>query len=130
MCIDLCDYDLNVRNLTPIENNKLSQLQFLSINVPEIRYGSSWVNHGEIKGIVAVISPWNLPLLLMTWKVGPALACGNTVVVKPSSKPKLSLITLAIGAKQLVVQDAFETMVSDLEIGHTIVGIPEDSLEM
>ena len=31
------------------------------------------------KGVIAVISPWNLPLLLMTWKVGPALACGNTV---------------------------------------------------
>lgn len=36
------------------------------------------------KGVVAVIAPWNLPLLLMTWKVAPALACGNTVVVKPS----------------------------------------------
>ena len=36
------------------------------------------------KGVIGVISPWNLPLLLMTWKVGPALACGNTVVVKPS----------------------------------------------
>jgi aminomuconate-semialdehyde/2-hydroxymuconate-6-semialdehyde dehydrogenase len=35
-------------------------------------------------GVVAVISPWNLPLLLMTWKVAPALAAGNCVVVKPS----------------------------------------------
>jgi aminomuconate-semialdehyde/2-hydroxymuconate-6-semialdehyde dehydrogenase len=38
------------------------------------------------KGVVGVICPWNLPLLLMTWKVGPALACGNTVVVKPSEE--------------------------------------------
>ena len=38
------------------------------------------------KGVVAVICPWNLPLLLMTWKVGPALACGNAVVVKPSEE--------------------------------------------
>lgn len=38
------------------------------------------------KGVVAVLCPWNLPLLLMTWKVGPALACGNTVVVKPSEE--------------------------------------------
>tara|TARA_R100000005_G_scaffold83854_1_gene51777 strand:- start:66319 stop:67779 length:1461 start_codon:yes stop_codon:yes gene_type:complete len=38
------------------------------------------------KGVIVVISPWNLPLLLMTWKVGPALACGNTVVVKPSEE--------------------------------------------
>nr|WP_235263765.1 aldehyde dehydrogenase family protein [Nitrincola sp. A-D6] len=33
-----------------------------------------------------MISPWNLPLLLMTFKVGPALACGNCVVVKPSEE--------------------------------------------
>ncbi len=38
------------------------------------------------KGVIGVIAPWNLPLLLMTWKVGPALACGNTVVVKPSEE--------------------------------------------
>ena len=38
------------------------------------------------KGVVGVVCPWNLPLLLMTWKVGPALACGNTVVVKPSEE--------------------------------------------
>src|SRR5262249_33480219 len=34
-------------------------------------------------GVVAVISPWNLPLLLCTWKVAPALACGNAIVAKP-----------------------------------------------
>ncbi|MDA1324386.1 MAG: 2-hydroxymuconic semialdehyde dehydrogenase [Proteobacteria bacterium] len=38
------------------------------------------------KGVIATICPWNLPLLLMTWKVGPAMACGNTVVVKPSEE--------------------------------------------
>lgn len=38
------------------------------------------------RGVIGVISPWNLPLLLMTWKVAPALACGNTVVVKPSEE--------------------------------------------
>ncbi len=37
-------------------------------------------------GVVGVIVPWNLPLLLLTWKVAPALACGNTVVVKPSEE--------------------------------------------
>jgi aminomuconate-semialdehyde/2-hydroxymuconate-6-semialdehyde dehydrogenase len=35
-------------------------------------------------GVVACISPWNLPLYLFTWKIAPALACGNTVVAKPS----------------------------------------------
>jgi aminomuconate-semialdehyde/2-hydroxymuconate-6-semialdehyde dehydrogenase len=38
------------------------------------------------KGVIGVICPWNAPLLLMTWKVAPALACGDTVVVKPSEE--------------------------------------------
>ena len=38
------------------------------------------------RGVIAVISPWNVPLLLTTWKLGPALACGNTVVLKPSEE--------------------------------------------
>ncbi|MCF7550862.1 2-hydroxymuconic semialdehyde dehydrogenase [Pseudonocardia sp. WMMC193] len=48
--------------------------------------GAGALNYGvrRPRGVIGVISPWNLPLLLMTWKVGPALACGNTVVVKPS----------------------------------------------
>ncbi|MDE3012423.1 MAG: 2-hydroxymuconic semialdehyde dehydrogenase, partial [Pseudomonadota bacterium] len=37
-------------------------------------------------GVVGVVCPWNAPLLLMTWKVAPALACGNAVVVKPSEE--------------------------------------------
>jgi aminomuconate-semialdehyde/2-hydroxymuconate-6-semialdehyde dehydrogenase len=36
------------------------------------------------RGVVGTISPWNLPIYLLTWKVAPALACGNTVVAKPS----------------------------------------------
>jgi aminomuconate-semialdehyde/2-hydroxymuconate-6-semialdehyde dehydrogenase len=47
------------------------------------------------KGVIGVIAPWNLPLLLMTWKVGPALACGNTVVVKPSEETPATTSLLA-----------------------------------
>jgi aminomuconate-semialdehyde/2-hydroxymuconate-6-semialdehyde dehydrogenase len=47
------------------------------------------------KGVIGVICPWNLPLLLMTWKVGPALACGNTVVVKPSEETPGTTVLLA-----------------------------------
>lgn len=46
------------------------------------------------KGVVAVVCPWNLPLLLLTWKLGPALACGNTVVVKPSEETPLTATLL------------------------------------
>lgn len=59
--------------------------EFFSMATPD---GTGAINYAlrVPKGVIAVISPWNLPLLLMTWKVGPALACGNTVVVKPSEE--------------------------------------------
>jgi len=46
-------------------------------------------------GVVGVITPWNLPLLLTSWKVAPALACGNCVVVKPSEETPASATLLA-----------------------------------
>ncbi|SDI05472.1 aminomuconate-semialdehyde/2-hydroxymuconate-6-semialdehyde dehydrogenase [Sinosporangium album] len=46
-------------------------------------------------GVVAVVVPWNLPFLLMTWKLGPALVAGNTVVVKPSENTPGSAAVLA-----------------------------------
>ena len=46
-------------------------------------------------GVVGVISPWNLPLLLLTWKVAPALAAGNCVVVKPSEETPTTASLLA-----------------------------------
>jgi acyl-CoA reductase-like NAD-dependent aldehyde dehydrogenase len=44
----------------------------------------------EPVGVVGLIVPWNFPLLLASWKVGPALACGNTIVWKPASQTSLS----------------------------------------
>ena len=46
-------------------------------------------------GVVGIITPWNLPLLLLTWKVAPALACGNCVVVKPSEETPATATLLA-----------------------------------
>ncbi|MEE8550637.1 MAG: aldehyde dehydrogenase family protein [Gemmatimonadota bacterium] len=49
----------------------------------------------EPLGVVGAIVPWNFPLLLAMWKVAPALACGNTVVLKPSAETPLSALKLA-----------------------------------
>jgi aminomuconate-semialdehyde/2-hydroxymuconate-6-semialdehyde dehydrogenase len=59
--------------------------------------GRGAVNYAVRKplGVVAVISPWNLPLLLMTWKVAPAMACGNAVIVKPSEETPSTATLLA-----------------------------------
>jgi aminomuconate-semialdehyde/2-hydroxymuconate-6-semialdehyde dehydrogenase len=59
--------------------------------------GKSALNYAVRKplGVVGIITPWNLPLLLLTWKVAPALACGNAVVVKPSEETPASATLLA-----------------------------------
>ena len=59
--------------------------------------GKSALNYAVRKplGVVGIITPWNLPLLLLTWKVAPALACGNAVVVKPSEETPATATLLA-----------------------------------
>jgi len=49
----------------------------------------------EAIGVVGAIIPWNFPLLMACWKIGPCLACGNTLVIKSSEKTPLSLLLLA-----------------------------------
>jgi aminomuconate-semialdehyde/2-hydroxymuconate-6-semialdehyde dehydrogenase len=56
-------------------------------------------------GVVGIITPWNLPLLLLTWKVAPALACGNTVVVKPSEETPATATLLAEVMKEAGIPD-------------------------
>src|SRR3954451_5952392 len=54
----------------------------------------------EPVGVVGAITPWNFPLMLAVWKIAPALACGNTVVIKPASNTALSLLKFAEYAKE------------------------------
>ena len=49
----------------------------------------------EPLGVIAAIVPWNFPLLMATWKIAPALACGNSVILKPSEKSPLSALRIA-----------------------------------
>src|SRR5580765_7996495 len=55
-------------------------------------------HHGEtipVAGVVGLTFPWNFPLNISSWKLGPALACGNTVVLKPAELTPLSALRLA-----------------------------------
>ncbi|BBZ39777.1 aldehyde dehydrogenase family protein [Mycobacterium conspicuum] len=56
---------------------------------------SQSVVHREPIGVVGAITPWNFPLLLTIWKIGPALAAGNSVVVKPDEHTPLSILEFA-----------------------------------
>ncbi len=49
----------------------------------------------EPVGVCALITPWNFPLVIASWKIAPALACGNTIVVKPAQLTPLSVLALA-----------------------------------
>jgi aminomuconate-semialdehyde/2-hydroxymuconate-6-semialdehyde dehydrogenase len=73
---------------------RMSGLESFQTETPD---GRSAVNYAVRKplGVVGVITPWNLPLLLLTWKVAPALACGNAVVVKPSEETPATATLLA-----------------------------------
>jgi len=64
------------------------------MGTPDGRGALNYSVHKPV-GVVAVIAPWNLPFLLLTWKVAPALACGNTVVAKPSEETPSSAALLA-----------------------------------
>jgi aminomuconate-semialdehyde/2-hydroxymuconate-6-semialdehyde dehydrogenase len=73
---------------------RLSGLESFQTETPD---GKNALNYAVRKplGVIGVITPWNLPLLLLTWKVAPALACGNTVVVKPSEETPATATLLA-----------------------------------
>jgi len=64
-------------------------------NVPIDKPGFFNFTQYEPLGVVAVITPWNSPLLLASWKIAPALAAGNTIVVKPSEFTSASMLELA-----------------------------------
>jgi aminomuconate-semialdehyde/2-hydroxymuconate-6-semialdehyde dehydrogenase len=63
-------------------------------------------------GVVGIISPWNLPLLLMTWKLAPALAAGNTVVVKPASLTPTTATIIGEICKEAGVPDGVVNIVN------------------
>jgi aldehyde dehydrogenase (NAD+) len=67
----------------------------------------------EPVGVVGLIVPWNFPLLLASWKLGPALACGNTVVLKPAEQTPLT--TLKLG--ELAIEAGFPAGVMNIVTG-------------
>ncbi|WP_455925391.1 aldehyde dehydrogenase [Pseudomonas putida] len=72
----------------------------------------------EPVGVVAAIVPWNFPLLMACWKLGPALAAGNSVILKPSEKSPLTAIRLAALAVQAGIPAGVLNVLPGL--GHTV----------
>lgn len=78
-------------------------------------------------GVVACISPWNLPLYLFSWKIAPALAAGNTVVAKPSEVTPMTAYLLSEVCKEAGLPDGVLNIVHGLghEVGEAMVKHPE-----
>ena len=74
-------------------------------------------------GVVAAIVPWNFPLLLAAWKVAPALACGNTVIVKPATQTPLTALALAEVAAEVGLPPGVLNVITGpgAELGRRIV---------
>tara|TARA_R110002096_G_scaffold70142_18_gene168240 strand:+ start:7897 stop:9414 length:1518 start_codon:yes stop_codon:yes gene_type:complete len=59
----------------------------------------------EALGVIGVVVPWNFPLLMACWKIGPALAAGNSIVLKPAEQSPLSILKLAELATEAGIPD-------------------------
>ena len=77
-------------------------------------------------GVAGLIAPWNYPLMMAIWKIGPALATGNTVVLKPSELTPLTALRLADLASDLFPPGVFNVITGDGEpVGDAIVRHPD-----
>src|SRR5690348_8333276 len=123
---DLIDkYNEELGTLETLDNGK-PIFESCQVDMPMVaevfRYYAGWATkiHGETVpvrgpflhytlrepvGVVAAIVAWNFPLLLASWKVAPALAAGNTVVLKPAEFTPLSVLLLAECAKEAGLPD-------------------------
>src|SRR5204863_248247 len=79
------------------------------------------------RGIVGAISPWNLPLYLLTWKIAPALACGNTVIAKPSELTPMTAFLLCELCREAGLPDGVLNIVHGLgaKVGAAIAAHPK-----
>jgi aminobutyraldehyde dehydrogenase len=76
-------------------------------------------------GVVASIAPWNYPLLMAAWKIGPALAAGNAVVLKPSEQTPLTTLKLARIAAEVLPEGVLNVVVGRGEtVGNALINHP------
>ena len=79
----------------------------------------------EALGVVGQIVPWNFPLLMLAWKVAPALACGNTVVFKPAEQTSLTALLFAEVCQEVgLPAGVFNLVTGDGDVGQAITAHP------
>ncbi len=84
---------------------------------------TSYVRREPI-GVVAQVTPWNYPLMMAIWKVAPALAAGNTLVIKPSDTTPASTLLLGEIAQEFFPPGVFNVVTGDRETGRALIEHP------
>ncbi|WP_405092521.1 gamma-aminobutyraldehyde dehydrogenase [Micromonospora sp. NBC_01392] len=88
---------------------------------------TSYVRREPI-GVCAQVTPWNYPLMMAVWKIAPALAAGNAVVLKPSDTTPVSTLLLAEIAAEHLPPGVFNVVCGDRDTGRTLVSHPTPQL--
>ncbi|MGX1776905.1 gamma-aminobutyraldehyde dehydrogenase [Nocardia brasiliensis] len=88
---------------------------------------TSYVRREPI-GVVGQVTPWNYPFMMAIWKIGPALAAGNTIVLKPSDTTPESTLVLARLTKGILPDGVFNVVLGDARTGTELVSHPTPGL--
>ena len=81
---------------------------------------TSWVRR-EAVGVIGQIAPWNYPMMMAIWKIGPALATGNTIVLKPAPTTPLTTLRLGEIAAEFLPKGVLNVVAGGNETGQAIV---------
>ncbi|MDA0637651.1 gamma-aminobutyraldehyde dehydrogenase [Nonomuraea sp. MCN248] len=84
---------------------------------------TSVIRHEPI-GVIGQVTPWNYPMMMAVWKIAPALAAGNTVVLKPSDTTPVATLKLAEIVGSVLPPGVFNVVTGDRETGATVVSHP------
>jgi betaine-aldehyde dehydrogenase len=82
----------------------------------------------EPVGVVAQVAPWNYPLMMAVWKIAPALAAGNTVVLKPADTTPWSTVRLGELAQEVLPTGVLNVVCGDRDTGRALVAHPRPDM--
>jgi betaine-aldehyde dehydrogenase len=88
---------------------------------------TSWIRREPI-GVVGQVTPWNYPVMMAVWKIAPALAAGNTVVLKPAETTPLTTLLLAEVAAEFLPPGTLNVVTGDRDTGRLVVEHPTPAL--
>jgi len=88
---------------------------------------TSWIRREPI-GVIGQVTPWNYPMMMAVWKFAPALAAGNTVVLKPSDTTPETTLLMAEIAAEFLPPGVFNVITGDRDTGRALVEHPTPAM--